>query len=157
MGKSLGYYRRVEALKPENRAVANAIAGLLEELGRHDEALKCYYKIDFLSEGRDARALRGIARCSLMAGDTDKAASTVERTFMNNEPKADDYLLSGLVELVNGNVGVAVTRFTEALRDDSSLSLDDALAPLAPLLNAKGIDPLTTDIIIDTVNTRINS
>lgn len=155
--KALGYYRRVEALKPENRAVANAIAGLLEELGRHDEALKCYYKIDFLSEGRDTRALRGIARCSLMAGDTDKAASTVERIFMNNEPKADDYLLSGLVELVNGNVGVAVTRFTEALRDDSSLSLDDALAPLAPLLNAKGIDPLTTDIIIDTVNTRINS
>lgn len=152
--KALDYYKRVEALKPDNRQVDNAIAGILEELGRWREAINYYYKMDFYSEGRDQRALRGIARCSLMTADTEKAASTLERIFIENVPTADDFLLAGQVEIVKGNIGVAVARFTDALRADGDIDLASALDQVSGLPVTGDIDPLTLDIIVDAVNQR---
>ena len=66
--KAIANYKRAEALQPDNVALANNIANCLLEGGRIEEALKYFFKVDYLAS-KGERTMRPIAWCSFLIGN----------------------------------------------------------------------------------------
>lgn len=146
--KALEYFKRVETIKPDELSLANSIATALVRLERFDEALNYYYKMEFFTEGRDVRALRGIALCSAAKGDDEKALATLDRIALDYKMSAQDYALAGHVNLACRRPRLASELYRESVKD-TRFNLRADMLDYLPLFRLRGIDPLTIKIITD--------
>ena len=73
--KAIANYKRAEALQPDNVALANNIANCLLEGGRIEEALKYFFKVDYLAS-KGERTMRPIAWCSFLIGNYSQSVDT---------------------------------------------------------------------------------
>lgn len=148
--KALECYRRARAIKPDDLNLACAMANVLLDSGKTREALNIYFEIDVKRPGGDRRSTRGIAKCSLLLGDNDRARDYLTRLELIDGLTAGDLMTLAAVEMNTGNTGAAAARIKEA-HDKAPDDFDMLAAETADMLADKGADRLTIDIIIDNI------
>ena len=100
---ALEYYKKVEAIQPENKNVIFFIGSCLAELERYEEALQSFFKLD-LMENDCIKAWRAIGWCSFVSGKFEQAMRYYDKVLAL-KPIATDYLNAGHVALGLGNIG----------------------------------------------------
>jgi len=147
---------------PENAGIALNIGRCLVETGNYDEAVKAYYKAEYLDE-KSGKALRPLAWCLFLTGDTARSRKYYEKVLAVGEPIASDYLNMG-------HLALAERRFSEALNfyslnisarsdghADGSARRDAVDAFIAdmradtPYLRMAGVDVDLLPLLIDSV------
>lgn len=109
---ALTYYRKVEETA-DNANIALYIGSCLVELQRYEEALKLFFKLDFL-ENNNLKAWRGIGWCSFVSGKYEQAMKYYDRVVSVN-PVLVDYLNAGHISWALGHREKAVTLYGKAL------------------------------------------
>lgn len=101
--QALIYYRRLEILEPDNLSVQINIGHCLLEVKNYTEALKCFFKVDYLDSKKSHKAWRPIAWCSFVTGKYDQARNYYQKILANN-PNEQDYLNAGHIEWALNNM-----------------------------------------------------
>lgn len=101
--QALTYYRRLEILEPDNLSVQINIGHCLLEVKNYNEALKCFFKVDYLDSKKSQKAWRPIAWCSFVTGKYDQARNYYQK-ILDNNPNEQDYLNAGHTEWVLNNM-----------------------------------------------------
>ena len=110
---ALKYYRKVEAVQPDNLNIALQIGQCLTRLGNYAEALSYFYKVEYLEKNPN-NARRAIAWCSFLTGKYEEALKYYSLLTNHNEAKAEDWINSGHVHLIQGNMREARTHYQKA-------------------------------------------
>ena len=71
------------------------------ELERYDEAVKAYFKSEYLAPD-STKALRPLAWCLLVTGDIERSRKYYEKVIERTEPQAVDYLNLGHLSIADG-------------------------------------------------------
>lgn len=115
---ALTYYKRVEEHAAED---ANAIffsGNCLAELGKHEEALNYFFKLDFI-ENNSMKAWRGIGWCSFITRKNEQAMKYYEKIIVQ-KPLAIDFLNAGHVAWVMGDIQKAANFYEKAITASGS-------------------------------------
>ena len=99
---ALEYYRKAEAMQPENRNLPFLIGSCLAEQERYEEALQCFFKLDFM-ENDCIKAWRAIGWCSFVSGKFEQAMRYYNK-ILALKPLSTDYLNAGHEALLLGNM-----------------------------------------------------
>ncbi len=147
--KALPYLERVAAKLPQDTAAALSLAHCLTELGRYNDAVKQYFKVEFLEPG-NPKTLRPLAWALMLGGDTEKARTYYNR-LLADHPTADDHLNSGHLHLIEGNYRAAAAEYFETIRalEFDTESFLKAFETDIPLIISNGADELMTKIVLD--------
>lgn len=111
--KALSYYLRVEPSHSDDSSLALNIGRCHMLCGRYEEALKYFYKVEFLS-GESDRSSRPIVRCSLLSGDLERVRRYSD-LILGRDPSASDFLAAGHLEVLSGNMPMAVERYASSI------------------------------------------
>lgn len=91
--KAIEYYNIALRLKPDSLTLEFQMGNCLLLKERYEDALKHYYKVDYLTEG-SKKTWRPIAWCSLMLKKYEQAYSYMEK-ILDSTPTANDYMNAG--------------------------------------------------------------
>lgn len=111
---ALDYYKRALTNEPDHVPTLLHLAAYYVKIGRCNDALNCFYKVDFLRENH-LKALRGIAWCSLLLRKGEEGERTIEKIISQN-PNASDWLNAGHIACLNGNLKEGVGRYRKAAK-----------------------------------------
>ncbi len=147
--RALHYFQRIAELKPDDLGVALNIGHCNMELGNYEEALKQYFKVEFL-DGKSSRAWRPIAWCAFLSGDYTRSRDYFVR-ILSSTPEATDYLNMGHLELASGNYREASRLYARSIMADNGdvKSFEASMRSDAHILADAGVDDLVRDIVID--------
>lgn len=150
--EALEYYRKVEATSPDDVALAITIGNCAIETGNIADALKAYYKADFLGD-KTGNALRGLAWGNFLKGDYDKSLTYFDRLLASGSMKKNDYINAGHLMMALGRYRDAVDRYVMSIHTDNMRvdNFEDSMRADRHFLERAGVNPLITDIVIDTV------
>ena len=112
--EALKYYRRYEAMAPDNLSVQISIGHCHLELKDYNEALKCFFKVDYL-DSKSHKAWRPIAWCSFLTGKYDQARNYYKK-IIAHQPSEQDWLNAGHTEWALQNIKGALHCYEEAVR-----------------------------------------
>lgn len=147
--KALPYYQRAVEKRPDDLSLALSTGHCLLELERYDEALKHYFKVEFL-DTRSTRALRPIAWCALLSGDLARSRDYYNRVAADN-PDSTDFLNMGHLELIAGDYRRAADMYLRSI-EAAEGHIDRFTADFdadRPMLEKAGVDPLMASIVAD--------
>lgn len=80
---ALSYYHRAEKIQPENLSVQMNIGHCYVEQKDYEEALKYYFKVDYL-DPEGGKAWRPIAWCSFLVGKKNRRSGIMRRYWTIN-------------------------------------------------------------------------
>lgn len=153
--KALEYFNRLLERKPDDVSLNLNAGHCLMELGRYDEALNRYFKVEFLEEN-SSRVQRPIAWCTFLAGDY-KRSESYYRQILSSAPKADDWLNFGHLNMAMCHYREAVKSYSKALeaynRDFDRLSR--AMTEDRKWLDGAGVDATMLDLVLDDVESTL--
>lgn len=153
--KALPYYRKLAEFKPDDANLALNIGYCLMETGNYEEALKQFFKAEFIA-GESEKSTRPIAWCSLLAGDYERGRKYIS-ILLSGTPSAEDFLNAGHLELLTGHLNEAVKRYAASIaaRNFDVEGFINAMKADAYLISrAEAVDELLLGIIIDKAATR---
>ena len=78
------YYHRYEAFNPDDLSIQICIGHCHLELKNYNEALKYYFKVDYL-DNKSTKAWRPIAWCSFLTGKYDQARNYYKKIMDNQQ------------------------------------------------------------------------
>ena len=118
---------------------------------KYEEALKYFYKVDFISEG-SPKTWRPIAWCSLVLGKLQQAETYYDKIF-SRLPKAADYLNMGHTHLVQKRVKEACENYKKSieLKDGDKSFFGEAIERDYATLIKLGVSENDIAIICDIV------
>ena len=120
---AMNIYAKMLRISPDNKKLLFRYGEALFLNNQKAEALKIFYKLDFLDPS-SLSAKRAIAWCSL-SSDLPEKAENYYGKILAMTPKTEDYLNSGHAAWCNGNIPLAVERYSkyiqEAYRGDAHL------------------------------------
>lgn len=143
---ALSFYQQLAQLKPEDLGTSMLLGQSLLENGKYAEAIKEFYKVEFLDE-KSTKAWRPLAWTLFLNGDFEGAERYYNK-ILSDDPTPNDYLNMGHVALATGNMRDAVNNYTlaikatqgdkewfvQALQDDTDAlkkaGIDSAIIPL---------------------------
>lgn len=149
---ALKKYYELEKRYPNKISIALNIGRCQLELGNLDEALRAYFKAEYLG-GKPEKTLRPLAWTLMISGDFERAGKYYDRIMLNLEPIPADYLNMG-------HLALAERRFREALnfyslnvtsRNDGIDGLIADINADMPTLEKIGIDPTLMPLLIDSL------
>lgn len=111
--KALKYYQQVESIEPDNKSVIYYTGCCFTELKQYDEALNCFFKLDFM-EADNVKYWRAIAWCSFLCGKQEQAKKYYDK-ILNMQPNASDYLNAGHIAWTAGQLEQATTFYGKAV------------------------------------------
>ena len=111
------YYHRYEAFNPNDLSIQICIGHCHLELKNYNEALKYYFKVDYL-DNKSTKAWRPIAWCSFLTGKYDQARNYYKK-IMDNQPNTQDFLNAGHTEWALQNIKGALTFYKKAVEKES--------------------------------------
>lgn len=147
--KAIANYKRAEALQPDNVALANNIANCLLEGGRIEEALKYFFKVDYLAS-KGERTMRPIAWYSFLIGNYSQSVDYYNR-IIAKQPGANDYINRGHALLCSGQVKDAVASYMDAVDKSGGSEVLKTLDDDRHYLLDAGVDKLTIALIFDKI------
>ena len=150
--KSFEYYLKAYDLKPESITTCLSLGHHCLEKSQLEEALKYYYKVDYL-DTKKHRSWRPIAWCSFLKGDFEQSRNYYEKIINNLTPTAHDYLNYGHLVLCSQGISGAIDFYVKALNkfENKHDVFAKAFNADAQVLTEKGIDVATLPLICDTV------
>lgn len=143
---ALSFYQQLAQLKPDDLGTSMLLGQSLLENGKYAEAIKEFYKVEFLDE-KSTKAWRPLAWTLFLNGDFEGAERYYNK-ILSDDPTPNDYLNMGHVALATGNMRDAVNNYTlaikatqgdkewfvQALQDDTDAlkkaGIDSAIIPL---------------------------
>ena len=149
--KAAKYYKMLLDKKPDDLGVSQHLGNCYLDLKRYDEALKHYFKVEFLDSGSH-RALRPIAWCLLMTNQYDRSRIYFNK-IINDSPTANDYLNFGHLEMAQGNFREALSLYKESakLLGNDTFKLKEMFNADRSDLIALGIDAFMIDLVADSL------
>lgn len=114
--EAMVYFKRVAERKPDDMSVALNIGHCLLELARYDEAMKYYYKVEFLDE-KSTRAWRPLAWCAFLLRDFELSGKYYDKV-KDDKPSSGDYLNMGHLALAVRNVKDAMEWYKLSIKSD---------------------------------------
>ena len=115
---ALEYYRKAEAMQPENRNLPFLIGSCLAEQERYEEALQCFFKLDFM-ENDCIKAWRAIGWGSFVSGKIEQAMRYYNK-ILALKPLSTDYLNAGHAALLLGNMEKAAELYGKATSESGN-------------------------------------
>lgn len=147
--KALEYYRKVEAVQPDNLNIALQIGQCLTRLENYGEALSYFYKVEYLEKNPD-NARRAIAWCSLLTGKYTEALKYYALLTAQPTAKAEDWMNTGHVHLIQGNLKEARKYYLKAHEYfDSHTEFIRAFNTDQEVLKEQGLDSEEIRIALD--------
>lgn len=150
-GTAIEYYRRISALQSDDLLTTLNIGMCLMDLHRYEEAMKEFFKVEYLDEHSD-RAWRPIVWCAFRMGDMARARAYSDK-ILASSPKAEDYLNAGHIELSAEHPREAASLYLKASEQPGKGSQwflkameDDAVA-----LKEAGVDDIIKAIVIEEI------
>lgn len=113
IASALEYYRKVEATQPDNLNIALQIGQCLARMENYKEALAYFYKVEYLEKNPD-NARRAIAWCSFVTQKYDEALKYYHLLLQQPSSKAEDWINTGHVYLLSGNIQEALVHYRKA-------------------------------------------
>lgn len=142
------YYSRALEKEPDNLRLELLKAHSLLEAGMPADALKSYYKVDYLDPDSGS-ATRGAAWCEFLLGNYDKSHARYEAITAREDATASDHLNYGHVLLAEEKITEAAACYKRmAAMTDRHELLENLRRDRATLL-AAGIPPLTLTLIAE--------
>ena len=147
--KALAYYDRLLADDTDNLSLTLQKANALAELGRNSDALKLYFKVEFLDPS-SRKTLRPIAWISFLTGDYDTSRRYYERV-LEDAPMPADMINLGHLEMATHHYHEAIDMYKRAIEMPGGGKAAFAKSMQEDLkhLRAAGVDDLMTGIVID--------
>ena len=88
------------------------------ELGNYEDAIKCYYKVEFLDE-KSNRAWRPLAWCLLLSRDFAQSKNYYDK-ILNESPSFEDFLNMGHLAFAQGQIQDAINYYKKSINDNKS-------------------------------------
>ena len=111
--QALTYYRKVEAVQPDNLNIALQIGQCLTRLENYAEALSYFYKVEYLEKNPN-NARRAIAWCSFLTGKYEESLKYYRQLTSESSAKAEDWMNTGHVYFAMRNIREAVQSYLKA-------------------------------------------
>lgn len=148
--KAHEYFQKAYDLKPDSIATCLNIGHYYLETAQLDEALKYYYKVDYLDTTKH-RAWRPIAWCSFLKGDYEQSLNYYNKILENASPTAHDHLNLGHLVLCSKGLNEALQYYLNAILafDNRNDLFSQAFFADAHILQSKGIAPESLSLICD--------
>lgn len=147
--EAVRYWRMLAEDNPDDDRTAMQLANSLFDAGNLEDALKYYYKVDYL-RGSSPRTWRPIAWCEFMTGNYDKAQTYYDQLLaVGNDPS--DLLNAGHLALAKGKLSNATELYSRAV-EHSEGGLPAVLLQLesdAAILEAHGLDNEARALLAD--------
>lgn len=147
--EALEYYRQLAEMQPDNIKYATLFGQALAENGLYDEAVKQFYKVEFLDEN-STKIWRPLAWTLFLISDFKGARKYYDKIILDN-PTSTDYLNLGHVALASGNFREAVNNYVLSIQKahgDKEWFIN-ALKADSKDLERAGIDTSTLPLIVD--------
>lgn len=153
--KALPFYKRLESMEPDNLSVQINIGHCYLELKDYNEALKYFFKADYLN-GKSSKAWRPIAWCSFVTGKYEQAQNYY-RKILENNPTDQDFLNAGHIEWVLKNIKEALTFYVQAVLCDNGNfhKFNEQFRQDIPELLSAGIEEQDVPLILDQIRYRL--
>ena len=117
------------------------------ELGNYKEAIKNYYKVEFLDE-KSTRAWRPLAWSLLLSGDYEQSQKYYDKIIAEN-PIAEDYLNIGHLALAKNDMQSVIQNYKKYVTNNDINTLIKALKQDEKYLVELGIDISLLPFVID--------
>lgn len=149
---AIQYLRKAEEIEPENIKVALNIGHCLLETNKTEDALKQYFKVDFLNDSKH-RAWRPIAWCAFLLDNLSLSQNYYQKIIEQGTPSAQDYLNYGHSLLASGNTKDATENYLRSLEmmEKNKDEFVSAFSKDFPTMNKKGISNDELMLVIDAV------
>ena len=146
---SLQYYQVAEKQKPEDLHTQVSIGHCLLELKRYDEALKYYFKVEYLAP-ENHKVWRPIAWCSFVEGKFEQARKYGAKA-VDDEPTEHDFMNMGHIDWCMGSRKHALEWYLKSVRHESSSmkAFVEAFEEDRKVLVNHGVDPSDIPIMLD--------
>jgi tetratricopeptide (TPR) repeat protein len=147
--KALEYYREAESLDPDDLNTHLNIGHCLLELNEFDEALKSYFRVEYLAPG-NPKVWRPVAWCCFLTGRNEQAGNYY-RKLLEVGPTHHDLMNMGHVEWSLGNRQAALDFYRQSVSAEgfTLLKFMEVFAEDLPNLTGQGIDPDDVPIMLD--------
>ncbi len=145
------YYSRLQEMLPDDKPVALNLGNVYAEMEMYPEAIKQYYKVNFMDE-RSMRPIRPLAWCLFVTGDYERSRSFFDRVLADN-PTSDDYLNMGHLALAMHDMPEALNYYKLSVTTSDG-SIDTFMGKLADdskYLIRAGIDLDSLPMLADAV------
>ncbi len=149
--EALDRYRRLSESNPENINFALQYGYLLTDKGNYAEAVKQFYKVEYLDE-KSSRAWRPLAWTLFLTHNFEGAQRYYDKV-LGDKPTPGDYLNMGHTAAALNNLRDAINNYTLSLQasgGDREKFLSNLKAD-APILIEAGISEQTLALLADTV------
>lgn len=113
--KAADYYRRALEKQPDNLTLTLGLGSCLSALDNPKEALRHFYKADYLDKGR-MDVMRAIAWNEMLAGNSGKSIEYHERVIAA-EPTPTDFMNAAHARLLAGETEEAVKLYRRSLKE----------------------------------------
>lgn len=149
--KALEYFRRAEQLSP-NHAVGLLIniGHCLLDLEQYEEALNCYFKVEFEGNAPE-KVQRPIAWTALLCGKYDLAKNYYEHLITEGNSSEHDYLNMGHIYLATNNPESALKSYLKVLQQKGVNSFIELFNQDHEILLKMGVSSALVSRVIDQV------
>lgn len=141
-------YARAAEYRPDNKGIELALARIYVENGQIADALKLYYKWDYMQEG-NPKIIRAIAWCEFLNGNYTK--SVARYRSLGDQRTPTDYINTGHALLAGEDVENAVVEYRHAMRmlGSDSARFFTLMEEDTPQLIKAGVPEINVRLIID--------
>ncbi len=144
-------YRQILQNDPENLNMICMLADCLAAEGKPEEALKEYYKADYLQSGNQ-KVERAIVWNELRSGHYDKSRRYSVRVLAGT-PTARDFINAGHLDFLEGKPGDAARNYKEAIKAFGSREVfDTAIAADIETLIEHGADSTDFQLLLNAIS-----
>lgn len=142
----------IEGLKffPDDISLLLLMAKSIIKQERYEEALKYLFHADILQEG-NSRVMRHIAWCSFMLGNKENAEKYIA-PLLGEQASSSDWINSGHIALLNGNIPLAIERYLHSNPDDLYFAFIDDCDKMRQAGIAQEVITLTHEAVIKKSN-----
>lgn len=138
---------RLEALRPDDTAIAATLANLHILSGDYNKAISLLRKIEF-SDPDNLSCLRPLAWSLMMNRDFEEARQYYER-IISADPTHTDLLNAGHLAWANGRLGEAINYYRLSAEQSSLEKTAEAIRSDASDLKRIGVDTSVLPLVID--------
>ena len=147
--RALEYFREAAATDPDDLNTHLNIGHCLLELNEFDEALKSYFRVEYLAPG-NKKVWRPIAWCSFLTGRTEQSGDYYRR-LIAEEPTKHDFMNMGHVQWTLGNRQEALQHYRQSISEEgfTEAAFLEVFEEDLPHLLSRGVDVDDVPIMLD--------
>lgn len=138
--EALGYYRLLDSSKDSDGRVAFRCGECLVRLEKYDEAIKEFFKAEYLSP-KNKGAKRAIAWCSVLTNDIKQARKYYGKLVSLHDVQPDDLVSAGHAAWLDGDFTEALALYLQAAKNLTMEDFNKKFFADAAILSEHGITP----------------